>query len=180
MGVWKGFFSRAFAVGEEAIASRDLMPSEVVDQEPFLYLGLTALTALDFVKRSPPTGPMRMALGETDVTLDNCPPEAREILVAFMRLRDMYHAARLSPEEQRSLRRAVLLSGHDRGGVPAMRRECTDLIAGLHSLAVVCSQQPRFHQHFMASSNFLLLVRQRDARRHLLVPRRRCSLARWF
>ena len=151
--IWKGFFSAAFAVGEQAVAEGHLLPREIVDQEPFLYLGLTALTAFGVVKRSPPTGPMRLALGDTDLTAENCPPEGQQLLAAFMAIRDMFVHARFSPGEEADLRRAVLLSGHDRPEQQQrqqqqQRPEAQRIVAGLQSIAVQASQQPTFHQHF--------------------------------
>jgi hypothetical protein len=157
--VWKGFFSRAFAVGEQALADGDILPNELIDREPFLYLGLTALTAFDFVKRSPPHGPMRLALGESDLTHENCPPEGQQLLGAFLQLRDGFYGARVSPQEERQLRRAILLSGHERpGAYPQLRPELSRLVSGFQSIAVHGSQQEIFKRHFDAVIELLASI----------------------
>lgn len=76
-------------VGETALLQGLLTSEDCVDNEPFLYLGLPALTMLEALVRSLPASPadskggestqeagggILLAIGRT-VTADNCPPE---------------------------------------------------------------------------------------------------------
>jgi len=52
--IWTSFFNRAYEVGFQAVQSGLLTNDEILDQEPFLYLGLPGATVLDAIIRSLP------------------------------------------------------------------------------------------------------------------------------
>lgn len=50
--MWQNFFNQCFVVGEASLSCGTLPVQDVLDSEPYLYLGLTALTLLEATLRS--------------------------------------------------------------------------------------------------------------------------------
>jgi hypothetical protein len=50
--MWQNFFNQCFVVGEASLSCGALPVQDVLDAEPYLYLGLTALTLLEATLRS--------------------------------------------------------------------------------------------------------------------------------
>lgn len=151
--IWESFFSRTFATAEECITqSRILTPGDVAERMPYLYLGLTSLTALDLIRRSPPEGPFVLALGDRHVDQSTVPlPDGLQFLEAFAALRQTYHAAKLSEADVQQLRKRTLWGDRDDAPEnlgdmpsPAVAR----IISILSSIAIRGSQMATFKAHF--------------------------------
>ena len=155
--VWESFFSCCFRVAEESLLIGDLSPNDVAEQEPWLYLGLTAATALDCVTRSPPTGPLRLAFGELDVTEANVPPEGKEFFDAFVRLRDGLAHAKLDAGTIALLRRRVLWNDRTDRAV-ALPGVLAPFSGALLSIAVRASQEPTYKANFQNTLDLLAAV----------------------
>ena len=155
--VWASFFSSAFQVGEEALRRGDLRASDVQDQEPWLYMGLTAATAFNTVLASPPNGPMKIAFGNQEISHSNIPPEGAALLDAFLQLRDAVTNARLSAEDISQIRRKALWSDRSDRSVevaPHLAR----IVAGLNGIASRASQEPMFKRNFQQTLELLIAV----------------------
>jgi len=107
--IWISFFNQSFHTGEEAIIGTDkiLAKENCVDNDPFLYIGLPALTILDALHRSlslADSEAIALAIGNV-ITDRNCPREHRPMFASLLKAKRLLYEAKLSAPEMARLRK---------------------------------------------------------------------------
>jgi hypothetical protein len=157
--IWDSFFGCVFGAAESALNSGLLTPQDLADQEPWMYLGLTSITALETVLRAPPTGPFRLALRDLEVSLENMPEEGKGLFCAFQQLREQVVRAQLTPAEANELRRSCLWSDREEvpPGFPPLTQDprIMRIVAGVSSIATQATQLPTYKANFQQAIELL-------------------------
>ena len=154
--MWTSFCSAVFQAGEEALSRGDLQPSNVRDQQPWFYVGLTAATAFQIVLKSPQTGDVILFDNQV-ISRATIPPEGAAVLDAFLQLRDAVTNARLSAEEISQIRRKALWSDRSDRCVEVTPR-LNRIVSGLNGLASTVCQEPMYRRKLSQTLELLAAI----------------------
>lgn len=153
--VWRNFMNISVRCGRSAVTSGTLSVEDVEDQEPFLFLGLPALTVFEALMRSlqAPANCIVLSSGH-QVTPANVPEESggRSMLEAMILTKAQIIKTVLSSSEVDALRRKILESDTADSSVDwgsqERRAELMAIVASVHSIATGITQQPFYQDNF--------------------------------
>ena len=163
--LWVSFFNVCFEVTEDALDQHWIQMTEIVDQEPYLFFGLTGKTILDAIFRSMDLSGLRISLGHT-LTDQNCPAPHRELVSRANEIKKSIRDLNMNSDQRNELRRMTLYQHSDKEfkcNVSLEDRVKYNRIVGqIHAISIVISQLPFFKEQFHNIFCLLTVCRATD------------------
>lgn len=154
--IWRAFFQQCVVCGSNALQQKLITKEDVIDQEPYLFIGLSGLCLLECVFRSislrAPSDAVLFADGRL-VSRDSIPSEdgALQLFSALLALKGRISQTSLTNERCDRLRYLVLHAEGDAKG----DAELTQVGSLLQEISTDISQLPFYRAHFLEVVNKL-------------------------
>lgn len=148
--MWQAFFQQCLACGSNALQQKLIAKEDIIDQEPYLFIGLPSLCLLECVLRSvspnTPSDAILFADGRL-ISRDSIPSEdgAPQLFSALLALKGRISQASLTNERCDRLRYLALHAEGDAEG----DAELTKLGSLLQGISTDVSQLPFYRAHFL-------------------------------
>eukprot|EP00656_Telonema_subtile_P012050 TRINITY_DN16041_c0_g1_i1.p1 TRINITY_DN16041_c0_g1~~TRINITY_DN16041_c0_g1_i1.p1 ORF type:complete len:251 (+),score=63.67 TRINITY_DN16041_c0_g1_i1:188-940(+) len=154
--LWGSFFKQSELVCLESLRALMLDVDDVEGLEPFLFLGLAALTLLEVVLRSRGGNGLQLACGIA-VTAHTVPEEVAELYSALAQCKVMAEEHALGPEDEEFLRYAVLFAEAEESevqepsGVSEERKTLLrrSVVGAIRSVATQVTQLPFYKSNYL-------------------------------
>ncbi|XP_062511118.1 uncharacterized protein LOC134187022 isoform X2 [Corticium candelabrum] len=152
--IWDSLLNRAFFIGKQYLSSGHLTKDDFLSCEPFLYLGLPAVTLFEAAARSVGYRGIVIATG-LEIDESTCPHEHKAVYTAIATIRDFVQALSLRQSEFGIVQRTLLFNSdptkeiHDRDTLDEERKkEINRLVSQVNSIASGVTQMAFFKEHF--------------------------------